>query len=1307
MTKRESGLMKQMHLMNGVRAAAFAVGMMAVCTTTELLALDRQDVRLYVPFENALKPQLASGRVSIDFNKGKQEKVEFTDGRRGRGLLLKNDVSFSYVGKKLFEKSEGTIAFWVRPVGWQGGDGKYHWFANLFSPTSSHLFYKYGEGGQVILYVTGTGREPTTIGQNHTWDSFSEDRWTHLAMTFKPGEQVFYIDGKPMQKRVGAGLIEPQFDGKAARIHLREGAPANVIDELITMGRALTELEIRALFGTIPETPVVTAPPIRPPTVDGRETDDPWNTAAEFLGWVDTMLGVACTHGTRVNVGHDDGRLFVRFKRPIAEIFRKQRDLFVGSPLKIVAKNQDDDLEADDHVTLLLRSPQSDVYSLAVNGQNVRRDVKNGDVAWNGNWEVQQDWNDHYWIVEFSIPLAKIDPDLDEDSRSVNEDGRWGINFHDSRRQIGSVDVAWYCDAQAPSFGHLILGKEGHRLKISQLGDPANGKVAVRGSVTTSTSSGIASQYSISATKARRPLLTSSSPDSADKRSLVSRRDLIAAPDTVAEIRSDWSAGAPLYGEFGLTIGNEMSPLYRWNAPFVYSPQQRVAAHYLPSYRRLRAVVDAGSGGALENVDRIVVTVRSTKSEEEIGGIVQHVIENPRQVREVVEFDCKHLALGKYDLKAVFQSKQNTHSVNSNFEVIPDPEWLGNDLGKTPLVPRPWIPVRRTGPVVRLRDRQYEFGDIGFPTQVVIGGQEQLAAPVRMMIGLDNAPPLEVQGQITFRAVDDSEISFEASAIIKGVEITTSGSVTFDGYVHTSICVEPNKPTSLDSLTVEFPLKRRFAELWCPPEYFPKEAGRSPAEKRISKPQNGLRMGDAERGLQFSHVNAAEQQLIPDGEIYRVKYEFVGNRIDLEREASTEFSLAWQGLPVKLRSNLYRCVHMDNALWTTDTKNQPFHISPIYTEGWNRHWNYHNFWNREVFEVDFIEKVKRKVQTGWQRDRKAFCMYMNIGTFDANTPEYRRYRFEWVGDDAEYMPPDPSRRDEVKLVMINSYATSFLDFYMWHINKTIRYLTDDGLIPIHCYLDNTVANRDYMLRLRRLVQGINPLNQIIVHMSGDNSMHAYGLADWLVEGEENTAHYLNQITSNPSLPKNYTRILNLDMVRARYSPFAFGDKFYLYQFWGWKNSEPACEHLWGLLAVHDGTTWAAGGPGRFKKELTEFGWDDRVRFIPYWRTGTGITITSDVESVVASGWTRGKKQLLMLIVNDGDHKANVQLRVDYGRFGFESERLSAKFYCQGGLHGEPQGMTTIRSLQFGKAIDWTIRPRSWQLVRFLDSSAVK
>jgi len=1286
-----------------VRVGAFFVGVVIVCIASDLLALDRQDVGLYVPFENTLKPQLTTGQVEVNVSKGEREDIEFTEGRRGQGLLLKNGVSLNYVGKDLFEESEGTVAFWVRPVGWQGGDGKYHWFANLFSPNSSHLFYKYGEGGQVILYVTGAGHDPTTIGQNHTWDSFAEDRWTHLALTFKPGEQVYYIDGKLMQKRLGAGLIEPRFDGKAASINFREGHPANAIDELITIRRALTEPEVRALFGTIPETPVVTAPPIHPPTLDDLETDDPWNAATEFTGWVDAVLGVTRGHGTRVSVGHDGGRLFVRFKRPFAEIFRKQRDLFVGSPLKIVGKNRDDDLESDDHVTVLLRSPQGDQYSLAVNGQSVKRDMKNGELAWNGNWDVRQDWNDDRWIVVFSIPLNKLDSDSHNNSAGVHADGRWGINFQDSSRQIELAEVTWHRDDEVPSLGHLILGSENHRLEIAALGELSGGRMAVRGSVATTATTPLKSKYSISAARARLPLMTSSSPESAEKLPSVPQLELTATRNVPAEIRADWSAEAPLYGELALTVGNETSPLYRWHAPFVYSPQQRVAAHYLPSYRRLRAIVDTGTSGALANVDRIVVTVASTESQEDQDSNLRHVIEKPQDVRNVVEFDCQLLELGRYEVKAEFHCTANVHSVNAFFEILPDPQWLGNDLGKEPLVPHPWTPVRHDRAVVSVIGRQYEFGGTGLPAQVVIGGQKQLAAPTRMMVGLDGAPPLEVQSRITFRSEDDAEISFEASATVGEVEITTTGSVTFDGFVHTLIRAQSNQPTSLDSLTVEFALKRSFAELWCPPEYFPREAGRAPAEKRVSKPQNGLRLGDAERGLQFSHVNAAEQQLIPDAEVYRVRYEFVGNPIELDRESVTEYSLAWQALPVKPRSTLYRRVHVDDALWTTSEKNQPFRITPIYTEGWNRHWNYHNFWNSEVFEEDFIEKLKKKVQTKWQRDRNAFCMYMNVGTFDANTPEYRRYRFEWVGDEAEYMPPDLSRRDEVKLMMINSYSASFLDFYMWHINKTIRYLTDDGQIPIHCYLDNTVANRSYLLRLWRIVKGINPLNQIIVHMSGDNSMHAYGFADWLVEGEENTAQYRNRIASDPSLPKNYTRILNLDMVRARYSPFAFGDKFYLYQFWDWKNTEPAREHLWGLLAVHDGTTWAAGGPGRFKEELTEFGWDDRVRFIPYWRTETGIAVTSDVESVAASGWTRGKKQLLILTVNDSDRNANVQLTVDYRRFGFERGRTSAQLHPQGGLNGEPHGTSTMRSVEIGKTMDLTIRPRSWQLVRFLDT----
>ena len=1295
--------MRRTNQQTGFLWAAFWVLWVTLCTAGNVLALEREDIGLYVAFEKTLQPQLVRGQIELEFTKGSRQDVEFIVGRRGQGLLLKEGVSLDYIGSELFENDEGTLAFWLRPVGWKGEDGKYHWFANFYTPTSAHLFYKYGAGAQVILYVTGAGRTPNTIGQNHTWDAFREDHWTHLALTFKPGEQVFYIDGTPMQKRVDTGLIEPRLDGKTARINLHEGHPANAVDELITFRRALTELEVRALYGTMSERPVLTAPLIRSPSPERREENDPWASATTFTGWVDGVLGVATAHNTRVSVRHNRQRLFVRFRRPIPEVFRRQRDLFVGSPLKIVAEARDDSLAADDHVTVLLRSPGGNTYSLAVNGRNVRHDSRNGDATWDGSWEVRQELDDQQWIVEYAIPLDELDPAADAQPASGEMERDWGINFHDASRQIEPADVAWYRDAEVPSLGRLELGSTREHLELFGLGDLDSGEVAIRGRVETSVAATLKAGYAVSAGPARRPLRTSSSPESpqsADALSSVHRGELVKESGEWARIQADWTSADPLFGELVLRIGSEEKPLYRWQAPFVYSPQQRVAAHYLPSYRRLRAVIDAGSGGALARLKRIVATVVPAGENETGGETLRQTLEHPQQVLSIVEFDCQPLALGKYNVNVEFVSAEGTRSAQAAFEILPDPPWLGNDLGKTPQVPKPWTPVRCDGSVVHVLGRQYDFGSMGLPTQVIIHERAQLAAAARMMVGLAGAPPQEVQGEVALRVEDDSRVSFASTATMGGVAIRATGFVTFDGLVDTTIHVTAKEAISLDSLAIEFPFRRQTAELWSPQEYVAKESGRAPAERHISKPSSQLRIGDAERGIQFSQ-NAVQRQLLPDGDVYRLRYEFVEKPLLLGHEPVATFRLTWQGLPVKPRSALYRRIHIDDALWTTDVQNQPFHITPVYTEGWNRHWNYHNFWNREVFEADFVEKIKKKIHDDWKRDRKTFSMYMNITTFDANTPEYRRYRFEWVGDHAEYFAPDPSRRDEVKQVMINSEEPSFLDFYMWHVNKTIRYLTDEGQIPIHCYLDNTVANREYMLRLWRLVKGINPHNQIIVHMSGDNGMHAYGFADWLVEGEENTASYLNRRAADPSLPKNYTRILNLDMVRARYSPFAFGDKFLLYQFWVWKNDAPAREHLWGLLAVHDGTTWAASGPGRFKKEITEFGWDDRIRFVPYWRTGTGIKVTSDVQPVVASGWTRGAKELLLLVVNDSDRQARIDLTVDGKRFGYTSDQLAARFHPQGGLHADRPGTSTTRSFHSGEPLQFNLPEHSWQLVRVL------
>lgn len=48
--------------------AAFGVVLVTLSAAGNVLALERQDVGLYVPFENTLQPELVRGEVDIQFN---------------------------------------------------------------------------------------------------------------------------------------------------------------------------------------------------------------------------------------------------------------------------------------------------------------------------------------------------------------------------------------------------------------------------------------------------------------------------------------------------------------------------------------------------------------------------------------------------------------------------------------------------------------------------------------------------------------------------------------------------------------------------------------------------------------------------------------------------------------------------------------------------------------------------------------------------------------------------------------------------------------------------------------------------------------------------------------------------------------------------------------------------------------------------------------------------------------------------------------------------------------------------------------
>ena len=147
--------------------------------------------------------------------------------------------------------------------------------------------------------------------------------------------------------------------------------------------------------------------------------------------------------------------------------------------------------------------------------------------------------------------------------------------------------------------------------------------------------------------------------------------------------------------------------------------------------------------------------------------------------------------------------------------------------------------------------------------------------------------------------------------------------------------------------------------------------------------------------------------------------------------------------------------------------------------------------------------------------------------------------------------------------------------------------------------------------------------------------------------------------------------------------------------------------------------WSAGTPAHIPRAARELGWDEQVEFIPYWRTGTGIDVTSSVDPVVASGWRRGDGNLMVMIVNDSDKPDSCRLKIDFARYGFKSGPVTCRDYGASGLgypdsvfmpeqsrrtpphYIEPDELEVKEfSVEEGKDIPVEVKEHSYRLLRF-------
>jgi hypothetical protein len=230
------------------RKAGVLLSLLSLSLARPSFALERANLLFYLPFEGNIAPSIAGGKsgsvkTPIEFRTGTQQDIELVPGLRGTGLRAKPDLSFQYLTRESFSLREGTIAFWMKPVGWSGlGHGR-----NFISVNSDRVglnFYIYP--GQLYYYINGPGRYYliNTAEDGNQKDPFKDGQWTFLAGTFQPGEQSFYVNGDFM-KSMTEGLLEPEFSSKGI-IDIRAGD--QVLDEIMVFDRALADAEITAIY---------------------------------------------------------------------------------------------------------------------------------------------------------------------------------------------------------------------------------------------------------------------------------------------------------------------------------------------------------------------------------------------------------------------------------------------------------------------------------------------------------------------------------------------------------------------------------------------------------------------------------------------------------------------------------------------------------------------------------------------------------------------------------------------------------------------------------------------------------------------------------------------------------------------------------------------------------------------------------------------------------------------------------------------------------------------------------------------------
>ncbi len=989
----------------------------------------------HASFENGINADYAQGTPEGKLAEGGPNLAE---GISGKAILLeKNRLSWQSSGNIL--PPQGTVTLWVKPHGWDPEKpNRDNYFFNACLPGTPKgdkiQFFKLPTP-MLYFYIGREGAVQTITLTTRDW---AKDEWRFFALTWDKDTARLYINGK---KAGEVSVKEPPVDiGEMIYASISE---ATVLDELRIYDRPLIADKINSLYladylkspaeekksegaAGIPVKLKIVIPKIKGTADLSPQNPEGWDDSADITGFLQIPQLTYAPRQTRAGISYDDKNLYIRVHAVLD-----------GKP-KTEALKDDGHVWADESFEIFL-SPTGDkpLYQLIFNSADVRADLKDGDIKWNGEWKTLSDVTETEWWGLAVIPFRTLG--LSAPSAGDKWLFNLGRNCHNPQYFTNVTFNLAYADIT--NFGEMEFGGLDSSIKVHQKLD--RNKIMSGGGFTAPERGEYKIQWSL--LKVEETIL--------NKRSIKGfsaiKGDIVAGETKNLQVQKGGTASfafsypAEKEGEYysAISIASPSELLFRQVTPFAVKDPFSIT------------LLPASKDGILKLIWELAVDIGRSflldvKWTDTDGKTV--LAKNARVTGDSkgeMTFPLKAFPGEKYTVTVRASSNLGSYETSHEFLSYMNAEWHGfsSSLADRHIVPPPWKPVEREGAILRTVCSEYDFSEGPLPAKIRADGRDVLAGPVSLVLETSAGGVLfQPESRKWERAFPD-RVSFAQEMKGGGITVQVKTAVEFDGMMRFDVTFKPvlRQGVTVKQLSLEIPIKEEHALLKYPYRGHLQKWSVLDLEGGVGDYWSDYFMphiwvGDDERGLawfaetdQNFHLEDPSKtvQLIKKKESVTLKIIFIDQPITIKEPLCYTFGLmATPSRPVEKDWFTYRfasCV---------STKAKPM-VSTGYTTGPRYHVK-----PGVPYPAMNPEDFKKSLSSS--ADVKNLVYVTSNGAGD-NTPEYRYYKQEWQ---------NPGVQDTWSYASRGFYhdgtcpsSSSWRDFFLWSTAKAIEEYGIDGL----------------------------------------------------------------------------------------------------------------------------------------------------------------------------------------------------------------------------------------------------------------------